>query len=428
MSIKIHPIEFSADKVPSPEEVDFGISKLREIIKKDNVTLKEIERCYFQYIKLIPIVHMEFDLKNLENLPIFRARHSPDTINSINDFREPHKKNTPLGRCNWKKRPVFYGSWDIYSSLLETKRLSPDNKIFISKWMWKSKYKFPKLPSLRFLILLPTVQPEESVWNSLINSKDFSYFKKELGETKSEHYKYLTNQISNLFLEENKDIYPLTAFITNKSLYNSNNSKHGIYFGGLLYPSVLQNKKSINFAIHPLLVTNYMEFHSVHELKIQKLLINKNNSGVQTTQNAIGIETNNKIEWHFMQINENQSIYRIEKVVCINCDKTLTLSEIDLNSFQLNAKNIEVYDYCNDYLKNQNLLDISTIIHDLDAYKAIKVTHVTQQFENLTCISKDNETHNGIILNIALQYPIKYEKIIDSNILLSTKDPETSSW
>ena len=236
-----------------------------------------------------PLKHLEFSLK------IFRAREANlnTDFNLIRAHSYPPIDLTKMGRCNFPKYPVFYGSDNALTALIEIARNTenPNKKYFISKWEILSPEE-----TLIFQTFLQTELPDENLYKIFqkeIKGKINKTFEKSFNEKLDpEREKGLVKYLSFLdssFIKDNN--YSLSASLAFKALYDEHNYRTDI----LMYPSVQTKFQGVNLAIQPNFVENYLKLNRIYEVSLENY--NPEQGSVSITFHKYGIVEKNVIMW-----------------------------------------------------------------------------------------------------------------------------------
>lgn len=236
-----------------------------------------------------PLKHKEFSIK------IFRARevNSKTDFNLIREHSYPPIDYTGMGRCNFPKYPVFYGSDNAMTALIEVARntANPIKKYFISKWEILSPEE-----TLMFQTFLQTELPKENLYTIFqreIKEKINEPFEKSFNEkldTERENglIKYLSF-LDSSFINDND--YSLSASLAYQTLYADHNYRTDI----LMYPSVQTKFQGVNLAIQPNFVENYLKLNKIYEVSLENY--NSDLGKVTITFHKYGIVEKNVIMW-----------------------------------------------------------------------------------------------------------------------------------
>ncbi|MCG8806489.1 hypothetical protein G1K75_12590 [Tenacibaculum finnmarkense] len=222
---------------------------------------------------------------------IFRARevNSFSNINLYAEHSYPPLNLTNYGRCNFPKYPVFYGSNNPLTSLIEAS--GNDNyknrKFCISKWKIQESEKdfvlqtflHTKLHKSNFFDILGETEIE--AFNKSINNGLNESQKKGL----KEYLKFLHDSFIN---DEN---YEISATLAHRTIYAPHNYATDI----LIYPSKQTHLRGVNFAIKPNFVDNEMKIERFYIVEIEDY--NSENGKFKVTFSKYGEIINNVIFW-----------------------------------------------------------------------------------------------------------------------------------
>lgn len=202
---------------------------------------------------------------------LYRARQHNEFYGNSNgylftnekEYWNPHKKYIKeLGRCNEVGQSLFYCSNNFETSILEVR---PEKDKFITVARFIPIKIDNKLPSFR--IKPNCIQHLNKIEG--INScfKNFDLLKRE------ESFIEVDNLLDNLFTEvvndNEKFKYKITNAITQCMLTNIVNENHDEFsMNGMIYPSIINNKKSVNILLKPIYAINYFRIEGLQTFKI----------------------------------------------------------------------------------------------------------------------------------------------------------------
>ncbi|WP_166670530.1 RES domain-containing protein [Flavobacterium sp. 270] len=195
---------------------------------------------------------------------IFRVREVTESAN-FNLFTEhsyPPAAFTKLGRCNFPKHPVFYGSNNPVTALAEVVRESDykGKRFCISSWEINSRQTFvfenflqsPLHPKNTFdLLAKALIEKVSEPFDDLLPI--------EQKEGITEFLKYIDSQFIN------DKGYSLSASFAHRRIYGNHNLCTDI----LMYPSVQTLMQGVNFAINPNFVDNHMRVKRFYIVELQ---------------------------------------------------------------------------------------------------------------------------------------------------------------
>mgnify|MGYP003576219483 CR=1 FL=1 len=256
--------------VPTQKKVQAGIKKLENIEwpkfhdgQNIDEFIEHVEKTISSEIGLFPNAFMPLEPRHF-TFGIFRAR-PVDNFNNMNLFAEhsyPPPHVTKIGRCNFPKYPVFYGSNNPITALVEAIQSGDfkGRKYCISSWeIIKSSDKFflenflhAPLHERNFFSQLADMQIaklNQTFENKLTKNQ-------ELGL--KEYFKFIDNQ----FIEDKS--YSLSASLAHRRIYG----KHNYCTDILIYPSVQTKLQGVNFAINPNFVDNHMKVKRFYILEL----------------------------------------------------------------------------------------------------------------------------------------------------------------
>lgn len=271
---------------------------VHEFVKKiENILSKEFG-LLFNPVK--PLKHEQFKLK------IFRAREiKPNTNYSlIREHSYPPIDIARINRCNFPKFPVFYGSDNALTALIEVARNNrgDNNKYYISKWEILDPEE-----TLIFETFLQSKLPDVNHYRAFqkeINEKVKEPIEKELQKKLDiEREKGLIEYLSfidNSFIDDND--YSLSATLAHRSLYAEHNFRTDI----LMYPSIQTMRKGVNLAIQPNFVENFLRLKRLYKVSLNNY--DREKGTVNITIHRYGIVEKSVIMWK--NIDPNDSSYK----------------------------------------------------------------------------------------------------------------------
>ena len=256
--------------------------------------VKEIEQILTNEFGILfnpvkPLKHKEFSLK------IFRAREANlnTDFNLIREHSYPPIDLTRMGRCNFPKYPVFYGSDNAMTALIEVARntSNPNKKYFISKWEILSPEE-----TLIFQTFLQTELPEENLYKIFqkeikekINEPFEKSFNEKLDPVREKGLIKYLSYLDSSFIRDND--YSLSASLAYRTLYAEHNYRTDI----LMYPSVQTKFQGVNLAIQPNFVENYLKLNRIYEVSLENY--NSDQGSVSISFHKYGIVEKNVVMW-----------------------------------------------------------------------------------------------------------------------------------
>lgn len=210
---------------------------------------------------LMPLKHKEFSFR------IFRVREV-SSFNNINLFTEhsyPPPSITKFGRCNFPKFPVFYGSNNALTALIEVIR----KENFLGKRYCISSWKINNPDEgLIFENFLQSDLHPDNYFGVLAKAKvnkigePFKISSVKISKTQkngiAEFMKFLDTQ----FINDNN--YSFSAALAHRQIYANHNYNTDI----LLYPSVQSEMKGVNLAINPNFVDNHLHLQCCYIVEV----------------------------------------------------------------------------------------------------------------------------------------------------------------
>lgn len=242
----------------------------------------------------MPLKHIEF------SFGIYRIREV-NTFNNIDLFTEhsyPPPSITKIGRCNFPRYPVFYGSNSPITALTEVvKKGDFSGKRFcISSWGINNSDENLILENF----LLGELHPENHfnlLAKSLINRIDEPFNKSSVKLSKTqengiiEFMKFLDTQ----FIRD--DNYSFSAALAHRRIYANHNNTDI-----LLYPSVQSKFRGINIAINPNFVDNHLRLKRCYIVELKSYDLEKGKFDLKFLE--YGEVVKNKFFWRECKTND----------------------------------------------------------------------------------------------------------------------------
>ncbi|CAM3788272.1 RES family NAD+ phosphorylase [Flavobacterium gelidilacus] len=255
---------------PNLSNVRKAIKKFEQLKWPDYDEGKELENFIEEFDKIItselgiifnylmPLKHKEFALG------IFRAREV-NSFNNINLFTEhsyPPPSITKFGRCNFPKHPVFYGSNNAITALIEVIRNTNviGKRFCISSW----KINNPEENLIFENFLQADLHPGNN-FNILAKAqinKIGEPFKNKLSKSKKEGMVEVMKFLDTQFLNDSN--YSFSAALAHRQIYARHNYNTDI----LLYPSVQSDRQGVNLAINPNFVDNHLQLKRCYIVEV----------------------------------------------------------------------------------------------------------------------------------------------------------------
>lgn len=249
--------------------------KAIERIKEKGFPDYDSSKTHNEYIKVVSDLITE-EFGNLPNLlsilprknftmDIFRVRPL-DSINNINLFSQhsyPPMNVVGFGRCNFPNFPVFYGSNNPLTALLEVARETGgvNKRYCISKWNIESEN------DIIFQSFIQAKLIENSDFDELRESQRKRInepFKGKLTQEQCDGIILLLEFLDRCFITDTK--YAVSSCFAHRALYSEHNLKTDI----LMYPSIQTQYTGINLAINPNYVDNYMQLNRLYIMELVK--------------------------------------------------------------------------------------------------------------------------------------------------------------
>lgn len=177
-------------------------------------------------------------------------------------WNPPPEKVNNLGRCNEVNESMFYSSNHFETSMLEVR---PEEGNFITVSHFRPINHNGLLPSFRIKpICIQHLKKIEGyghlISDSFLANRDRGFIE-------------VDKLIDNLFLKEvNENFeYKITNAITKCMLVNLiNKKKEELNMGGMVYPSIANNNKSLNVLLKPYYAMNYFQIKLLQTFKVLK--------------------------------------------------------------------------------------------------------------------------------------------------------------
>jgi hypothetical protein len=215
-------------------------------------------------------------INDFENINLF-AQHSYPPLNFVG-----------FGRCNFPKHPVFYGSNNAITSLLEVARQTDgiDKEYCISKWNVESD------EDIIFQSFIQAKIIENSNYDELRESqrkKINEIFKGKLTNGQCDGIVLLLEYLDRCFISDSN--YSVSACLAHRAFYPTHPHETDI----LMYPSIQTSHTGVNFAIHPNFVDNKMQLKRFYIMKFENY--NPKTREIKFSFSRYGEVLRNKINW-----------------------------------------------------------------------------------------------------------------------------------
>lgn len=334
----------------------YTIFSKEEIDKRFNSILEQCSTLssYEEIIKTINavfhnrIILMHEIEPNSPDMLVYRVTREFKGFDSkaIKSFSYNPEQN--LGRANLKGFPVFYCSLDPSTALKEMKSvLSLGEELYISEW----HIKFTEPVYLHSVMINSktenkTIFASELIKNQLANVDKL--VEKQPQEVR-EGLKQFLLRVGDLFTLLGEEHYKITSAYAHDALYGIKMKGGGNSM--IMYPSVANGHKGINYAIHPDFVNSpMMRLNKVFKLKVN----NVGDDCVNVTLSEKGLNTEGLVEWKKPNIRIKEIEYN--KIQIWTHDKNTFIGE-DALKMSINKSSRLVEDYVKDELNKFNLID-----------------------------------------------------------------------
>lgn len=293
-------LDVSKLNIPDFEEVVKGINQLiliedwdRYKIKRSNKKfLQRLDALFLKNLKLLPTFFTPIDSSSFP-FKFYRVRKEDKKFNPslLSEYSYPpveFVKNTQ--RANLPFSPVFYCSDNPAVAIAETvkfkENVNSKDFYYLSEWKLKPGLKIRLTPYL-FSNL-----DEDSFYNFWIENNKYQLKKtlqKENLEARYESFYKIMEFLSNLFIYENS--YVVSSYIAHNHLYAPHSMRTDIF----VYPSVQLDKKAVNYAIHPNVVTEKMNLSKIFKLNFDSI---DKQEGIKYTIKEVGKNNDSIIFWN----------------------------------------------------------------------------------------------------------------------------------
>lgn len=260
-------------EIPNLSKVRKAIKKFEQLKWPEYDEGKEINKFVEEFDKIVtselglilnylmPLKHKEFSFR------IFRVREV-DSFNNINLFTEhsyPPPSVTKFGRCNFPKNPVFYGSNNPITALLEVNR----NANFSSKRFCISSWKINNPEEeLIFENFLQSNLNQENNFSVLARAnikkivEPFKASGVKISKSQKDGIAEFMKFFDTQFISDNN--YSFSAALAHRQIF----AKHNYNTDILLYPSIQSNMKGVNLAINPNFVDNHLQLQRCYIVEL----------------------------------------------------------------------------------------------------------------------------------------------------------------
>lgn len=305
-------------KIPLPnyEELKKNIDELLLIDNWDNYKIKSspkkfekrFNQLFSSKLGLFPQV-LEFIKGESFTFPFYRLRKETRAMNTtlISEYSfPPNNVVKSIQRANIPFHPVFYCADNPMTAILETLRnekvINPKTNYYLSKWQLKPEIDYRISPFL--FGNLDNSSPYKKMSDD--NFKKIEEMLDGYNEEEIKSFKKIMHFLSHLFIYDNS--YVVSSFIAHSYLYANHNYRTDIF----MYPSYQTDRKHVNFAIHPNVVTEKMQLKSVYKINVENLDLNKGICTVTTTK--IGKNEDSIIYWKNVSESNNEQLIELKEL------------------------------------------------------------------------------------------------------------------
>lgn len=259
--------------LPSLEDVRKGIEELVLIDKWDNFQIsnnplefnKRLHELFVKKVGIFPITSTKVD-SNTFPFTFYRLRRYDKSMNPalISEYSYPpnHLINS-YQRANIPGHPVFYCSNDVSTSIFEVlknePKIDPEDVFYLSEWKFKNNLDIRVTP---YLFGNLAQDSPYKLWTESTAHQINKLLKKDFSPDQINGFKKVLEYLSNLFVYDNT--YTVSSFIAHQHLYANLSLRTDLF----VYPSIQTDKYSINFAIHPNVVTEKLKLNRVIKFKM----------------------------------------------------------------------------------------------------------------------------------------------------------------
>lgn len=175
----------------------------------------------------------------------------------------------------------------------------------------------------------------------------------------------------------------------------------------MIYPSVENNRRSCNFAIHPLFVDNYIRLESVSHVKV----LNSEGNKPELEFIKLGkCENRSLVKWYAYDLDLDKVNCYIEYIACTKSGRVIWNNDLKNFKYKFKDTYVEVHKYVSFEIKKElnRILDKSRI-RDRDFKEMMIITH----FSNLRDFKliENNMAHDPIFAKIKICIPLIYNEL-----------------
>jgi hypothetical protein len=287
----------NSSKVLEAVNAGLDLKKLKKLVHQ--IRGLNLKKTNFEYLKsiLMPFINGYFTSSTTSNIDelIYRAVRWENKPTHRSQLSYPPSSKVTLGRANFPKLPIFYGSAGCHSTILELEPNQGD-RLTISKWSIKK--------SLNLICIGYTK-------NAFLGKSGMNRFE-QLPWSKQHAADQLSNKMGNQLVHEflareftkkvsnGKDWeYKISASIS-EMLINAHsfgvNGAPPLEIAGILYPSTPNENNADNLALKCSIADEYLEFVSVQYIEISTK-IDRYQYKILGIDYADSLLENGDIEW-----------------------------------------------------------------------------------------------------------------------------------
>jgi len=260
---------------PTLDEVKKGINELLLIEKWDRYKYrsspKKFKRRFHELFAskfgLMPYA-MILTHPRFHKFTFYRLRKWTKSMNPalISEYSyPPNHVVKSIQRANVPHHPVFYCSDNPETAIFETvgTKLDPSKNdvYYLSEWELDDSFSFRICPFVFGNV--DESNPAAKMLDTLVENLRNVF--KEYSEDQQEAVLEILKFLSSLFVYDNT--YFVSSYIAHSYLYADHNLRADLF----IYPSVRTGRKTLNYAIHPNVVSERLRLKRVFQLKVMKL-------------------------------------------------------------------------------------------------------------------------------------------------------------
>jgi hypothetical protein len=406
-----------------PEYIKIGAALLKvrtefknwvtELDKDPLITVEDAMMLMKQYDISIPrLLNHNFEYP----ITLYRTRVIPEHLDC--DLSEPSNFSYPpasacehFQRANAPGYPVFYGAMDGQTAMEELRingePLCANDTIFLSKWRVREGVK-ANYANLTMRDITEAHQLSAEITKNTY--REFERIFKDQEDFFKKTQSILFQESSAFFL---KGSHIQSGTIAYEILYNTQEAE-GIRINGIMYPSVCNEFRSINFALHPDFVDHSLELLSVKKFTFREFA----NKGSHGTVSYFGKPEGGKLVWTTLLSELKTQDFKIELAL----DLGWTAQQINQAKFIFKGAEINLRDYC---AKRVDAIDLSKNTVKQDDMKLYEentesVLILEQLLDDGVAFLQDGDRINGISTIRMLVPLFMRTKIVDPKEVLKS--------